>query len=86
MFSFVVGVLDVIVDDGTNSEQRSEANNLIESMLSFDFVFSLHLMKTLMRVTNQLSKALQRKDQDIINAMNLVKVCKQQLQMMRDNG
>ena len=86
MFSSVVDVLDVIVDDGTNSEQRSEANNLLESMLSFDFVFSLHLMKTIVGVTNELSNALQRKDQDIINAMNLVKVCKQQLQMMRDNG
>ena len=86
MFSSVVDVLDVIVDDGTNSEQRSEANNLLESMLSFDFVFSLHLMKTILGVPNELSNALQRKDQDIINAMNLVKVCKQQLQMMRDNG
>ena len=39
----------------------------------------------LLGVTNELSKALQRKDQDIINAMNLVKVCKQRLQMMREN-
>ena len=30
--------------------------------------------------------SLQRKDQDIVNAMILVKVCKQQFQMMRDNG
>ena len=87
MFSSVVDVLNVILNDGTNSKQRSEANNLLESVLSFDFTFSLHLMKNLLGVTNELSKALQRKDQDyIINAMNLVKVCKQRLQMMRDNG
>ena len=85
MFSSIVDVIEVIVNDGTNSEQRSEANNLLESMLSFDFAFSLHLMKILLGVTNELSKALQRKDQDIINAMNLVKVCKQRLQMIREN-
>ena len=48
MFSFIVDALGVIINDETNSEQRSEANNLIESMLSFDFVFSLHLMKNLL--------------------------------------
>ena len=43
------------------------------------------MKKILLEITNELSKALQRKDQDIINAMNLVKVCKQRLQMMREN-
>ncbi|XP_031252128.1 uncharacterized protein LOC116110025 [Pistacia vera] len=36
--------------------------------------------------TNELSQALQKKDQDIVNAMNLVEACKQALQLMRDNG
>ena len=54
--------------------------------MSFDFVFSLYLMRTLLAVTNELSKALQRKDQDIANAMNLVKLCKERMQMMRDDG
>ena len=85
MFSSIVDVLEVIVNDGTNSEQRSEANNLLESMLSFDFAFSLHLMKILLGFINELSKALQRKDQDIINAIDLMKVCKQQLQTMSDS-
>ena len=43
-------------------------------------------MRTISGMTNELSQALQRKDQDIVNAMTLVKVCKQQFQMMRDNG
>ena len=54
--------------------------------MSFDFVFSLHLMRTLLAVTNELSKALQRKDQDIIHVMNLVKLCKERMQMMWDDG
>ena len=84
MFSPIIDVLEIIADDGANSEQRLEANNLLELMLSFDFIFSLHLMRSLLGITDELSKALQRKDQDIVNAMSLVKVCKQRLQMIRD--
>ncbi|XP_020979414.1 zinc finger MYM-type protein 1-like [Arachis ipaensis] len=36
--------------------------------------------------TNELSQALQRSDQDIINAMTLIKVSKQRLQSIRDDG
>ncbi|KAL5557496.1 hypothetical protein UlMin_039732 [Ulmus minor] len=86
LFSSVIDVLAIVADDGANSEQRFEANNLLQLMLTFEFVFSLHLMKTLLGITNELSKALQRKDQDIVNAMNLVKICKQRLQLMRDDG
>ena len=68
MFSSVIDVPDVILDCGTNCEQRSEANNLLESMISFDFASSLHLMKTILGVINELLKELQMKDQDIINA------------------
>ena len=59
---------------------------MLEVMHSFDFVSSLHLMRKIMGVTNNLSKALQRKDQDIVNAMTLVKICKQWLQVMRESG
>ena len=86
MFSSVIEVLEIIVEDGSNFEQRYEATNLLESMQSFNFVFSLHFMRTILGITNDLSQALQRKDQDIVNVMTLVKVCKQQFQMMRDNG
>ena len=86
MFSYVIEVLEIIVEEGSNSKHRYEATNLLESMQSFNFVFSLHLMRTILGVTNELSQALQRKDQDIVNAMTLVKVYKQQFQMMRDNG
>lgn len=86
MFSPIIDVLEIIADDGAYSEQRFEAHNLLELMLSFDFIITLHLMKTLLEVTNELSKALQRKDQDIVNAMKFEKICKQRLQMMRDDG
>ncbi|XP_016646929.1 PREDICTED: zinc finger MYM-type protein 1-like [Prunus mume] len=36
-------------------------------------------------ITNTLSLALQKKDQDIVSAMSLVTTCKENLQFMRDN-
>ena len=76
----------MIIDDGPKSRQKGEAKNLLELMLSFNFVFCLHLMKNILRATDELSQALQRKDQDIVNVMNLVRLYKLQLQIMRQSG
>ena len=61
----------------------------MRSILSFKFVFTLHMMKNILGITNELSIALQqkkkKKNQDIVNAMDLVKVSKQRLQVMRDD-
>ncbi|XP_008460471.2 uncharacterized protein LOC103499273 [Cucumis melo] len=86
MFSSVVDVLETIVDSGSNSEQKYEAQILTTSILSFDFVFNMHLMKNILGITNDLSQVLQRKDEDIVNAMNLVNICKGRLQAMRESG
>ncbi|KAL8139830.1 hypothetical protein V2J09_005851 [Rumex salicifolius] len=43
-------------------------------------------MKNILGVSNDLSQALQRKDQDIINAMNLVKTTKEAFLNTRDVG
>ena len=50
----------------------------MRSILSFEFVFTLHLIKNILGITNELSIALQKKNQnqDIVNAMDLVKVSK----------
>ena len=49
-------------------------------------MFDLHLMKGVLGISNELSQALQRKDQDIVSAMKLVDISKQRLQVMRDDG
>ena len=52
----------------------------MRSILSFEFVFALHLMKNILEITNELLIALQKKkkkNKDIVNAMDLVKVSKQ---------
>ena len=79
MFSAVIDVLEIIEEDGI-SDQKIEAQFIMRSILSFEFVFTLHLMKNILRITNELSIALQKrkkeKIQDIVNAIDLFKVSK----------
>ena len=83
MFFAIVDVLEMIEKDGL-SDQKVETRFIMRSILSFEFVFALHLMKNILGITNELSIALQKKKKkDIVNAMDLVKVSKQQLQVMR---
>ena len=44
MFSVVVDVLEIIKEDGL-SNQKVEARSIMRSILSFKFVFTLHLIK-----------------------------------------
>ena len=51
MFSAVVDVLEIIEEDDL-SNKKVEARSIIRSILSFEFVFSLHLMKNILGITN----------------------------------
>ena len=77
MFFAVVNVLEIIEEDGL-FDQKVEVWSIMRSILSFEFVFTLHLIKNILGITNELSIALQKKNQnqDIVNAMDLVKVSK----------
>ncbi|CAJ2647832.1 unnamed protein product [Trifolium pratense] len=75
MYDSVVDVLKFLrVDSTLKREQRAEANGLILLMNTFDFALTLHLIKNVLGISNELSQALQRKDQDIVNAMHLVNI------------
>ena len=65
--------------------QNKERRQMFFCIQSFEFVFNLHLVRSILGITNELSQALQRKDQDIVNALTLVQVSKQRLQMMRES-
>ena len=54
MFSAVVDVLEIIEEDGL-SNQKIEARSIMRSIISFEFVIALHLMKNILRITNELS-------------------------------
>ena len=59
MFSSVIDVIETIIEDGLDSDQRAEANILIGLLQTFEFVFDLHLMKGVLGISNELSQALQ---------------------------
>ncbi|KAK1591673.1 hypothetical protein Q3G72_011480 [Acer saccharum] len=86
MFSSIVEVLEMLIENGSNQEHKYEVKILLNSIETFDFIFGLYLMKTILGVTNELSQTLQKKDQDIVNSMNLVQTSKERLQTMRDDG
>ncbi|GAA0166190.1 hypothetical protein LIER_21404 [Lithospermum erythrorhizon] len=76
MFKSTPRVLDVTIDEGNTTTQSGQAFLFHDTMSSFDFVFILHFIKELMEITNFLSQALQKKSQDIVNVMYLVRTTK----------
>ncbi|XP_049342647.1 uncharacterized protein LOC125806939 [Solanum verrucosum] len=64
---------------------RFAAENLLSKIHEFEFVFMLHLMFKVLLLTNELNKVLQKKDQDIVNAIGLLDLTKKRLQMMRED-
>jgi len=86
LYSSVIDVLRIVAVDASDIPQRNEAENMEDEMVSFEFIFFLHLMIKILGYTNALSQALQKRDQDIANAMRLVEMSKKMLQDLRDNG
>ncbi|XP_029145790.1 uncharacterized protein [Arachis hypogaea] len=86
MFTATNIILNNIIEDGTTYAQRGEAYGVSKILLSFEFVFTLHLMKEIMGITNVLCQALQQQSQYILNAMHIVSTSKLLLQQLRDGG
>ena len=86
MFAPIIDVLDVIATHGNHSPDRVTAQGALDALQTFEFAFLLHLMKLVLGITNALSQALQRRDQDIVNAISLLTTAKRQLQITRDQG
>ncbi|XP_041995705.1 uncharacterized protein LOC121745823 [Salvia splendens] len=82
MWPVVEKVLEIVRDDATILDNRSTTEGLIERMDNYEFVFTLHLMRHLLGTTNELSHALQRKDQNIVQAISLIQSVKHQLQSL----
>ncbi|XP_050207810.1 uncharacterized protein LOC126657197 [Mercurialis annua] len=85
MWGSALYMLERVYEDAIEREPRGKASALIKLMEDFHFVFILHLMLKLLDITNILPHALQQKDQNIVNAMNLIEVLKIKLQDLRDN-
>ncbi|XP_066391970.1 uncharacterized protein [Miscanthus floridulus] len=86
MWEAIIDVLEIVKKDSIKPTCNGGALGLIEKIESFDFVVILHLMIELLSMTDILSHALQRKDQDIVEAIHLITDVKDSLQDMRENG
>ncbi|XP_021775156.1 zinc finger MYM-type protein 1-like [Chenopodium quinoa] len=86
LYPAICEVLDLIGDDARNSDDARKVDNVSFAIESFDFIFMIHLMKTIFGIVNELNKALKKGDQDIVNAMSLVSLTKERLQDMRESG
>jgi hypothetical protein len=62
------------------------AQTMLEVFKSFEFVFMLHLMNEIFGYTNGLCNALQRREQDIVNAMDLLEFTKVELVVLREDS
>ncbi|XP_016477328.2 uncharacterized protein LOC107798805 [Nicotiana tabacum] len=82
IFSSIVNMLNDMQQDSLLSLDRFAAKNLLGNIQEFEFVFLLHLMFKMLLFTNELNKALQKKDQDIVNVMRLLDLAKIRLQTM----
>ncbi|KAJ1687974.1 hypothetical protein LUZ63_019364 [Rhynchospora breviuscula] len=87
MFGATVSVLRSLATDRSLSPySRGDAAASLEKLLSFEFVFVMHLMIEIMAITNTLCQALQDKSLDILNALSLVSSTKMLIQKLRDDG
>ncbi|XP_074567513.1 uncharacterized protein LOC141824165 [Curcuma longa] len=82
----VLQVLENVHDDGTNDDSSGMAASLIDKMENYEFVFVMHFMKYLLGITNELSLALQQKNQNMVLAVSLIKTMKVRLQKFREEG
>ncbi|XP_049383041.1 uncharacterized protein LOC125847472 [Solanum stenotomum] len=81
MFGSIVEVLESLALDARSMDKRAKAMGHLESCQTFEVAFMLHLMRDVLAITNELNKCLQRKEQDVANAMLLVEVAKKRFSL-----
>ncbi|XP_021759793.1 zinc finger MYM-type protein 1-like [Chenopodium quinoa] len=86
LYSTIVKVLEKVGSNKIYKDDRVKAITIMSTFESFEFVFMIHLMSEIFGQTDILCQALQRGDQDIVNAMAFVTLTKERLQNMRDHG
>lgn len=86
MYPVIRDVLMILGEDTTVRSDWTRIHSMLGAFESFDFVFDAHLMFIILGYTNDLSVCLQRREQDIINAISLVNVAKRRMQQLRLDG
>jgi hypothetical protein len=87
LFNPVSSVLQNLAADSTAGSNRADRDTAFKYLTSFEFVFILCMTREIFETTEQLGQALQKKSQDIVNAVRLVRTTKVLLEEMRsDHG
>lgn len=86
LFPSIIYVLRHVMRDGVSADQKGEAKGLLTWLSCFDFSFTSIMMKNILRITNTLALTLQKKDLDIVNATELIRITKRRLETMRSDG
>ena len=86
MYSATWKILEYLNDHSPNGKSKVEVRGVYKNMTSFDFVFILHFMHKIMRISDTLGQILQRKSQDILIAITFVSTIKILLQELRECG
>ncbi|GKC86092.1 zinc finger MYM-type protein 1-like protein, partial [Tanacetum coccineum] len=69
-----------------DARNRVQAQGILSYFRKYEFVFYLHLMEHILGATNLLSKALQIKDQNILEVVSAINGTKESLITLRANG
>jgi hypothetical protein len=85
MFNSVNSVLQIVGSDATAGSNRADGDTAFNYLTSFEFVFVLCMMREILGISEELGKALQKKSQDIVNAIRLVLSTKALLEQMRSD-
>ncbi|XP_072147817.1 uncharacterized protein [Setaria viridis] len=86
MYSSIHDVLIDLGDDISHKDDWTKIHFVLGAFETFEFIFFVHLMFVILGYTNELSECLQRRDQDILNAISLVNVAKNKMQQLRSDG
>lgn len=79
LFPSIIHLLNILNEDTTFGETSTGAYNVLKEMECIEFIFILHMMKAVLGITFELSQALQKKDQDLLNVMRFVNISKKRL-------
>ncbi|XP_016574142.1 uncharacterized protein LOC107871771 [Capsicum annuum] len=75
-FASIVDVLDSLVENASPLDKKSSASGFLRSCQTSEIVFLLQLMTDILGIINDLNASLQKKEQDIVKAMILVRIAK----------
>ncbi|KAL6659901.1 hypothetical protein ACP70R_002023 [Stipagrostis hirtigluma subsp. patula] len=85
LYPTIRNVLIMVGDDHSQGTEAVNAQTMLAYFESFEFVFMAHLLLAVFGYTNNLSNALQRKDQNIVNAIDLFYLTKAELADLRED-